>query len=55
MVPLSFRFDYTNPEFKNGDVVEIITRPNATSQPRLARLRQNLPRPHPHQLLLQAA
>ncbi len=29
MVPLSFRFDFTNPEFKNGMSVDIITRPNA--------------------------
>jgi len=29
MVPLSFRFDHTNPEFKNGMTVDIITRPNA--------------------------
>jgi guanosine-3',5'-bis(diphosphate) 3'-pyrophosphohydrolase len=29
MVPLSFRFDYTNPEFKNGMTVDIITRPSA--------------------------
>lgn len=30
MVPLSFRFEYANPEFKNGMVVDIITRPNAS-------------------------
>ncbi len=29
MVPLSFRFEFTNPEFKNGMSVDIITRPNA--------------------------
>ncbi len=29
MVPLSFRFDYSNPEFKNGMSVDIITRPSA--------------------------
>ena len=29
MVPLSYTFGHTNPLFKNGDVVEVITRPSA--------------------------